>query len=68
MDVKRFCSLNLTIPMEVKDDLSNVVRPHIIFRATKFTRGEDWNQKDKDGKLERDLWDKRVDVSFQQNA
>ena len=40
-DTKRFCTLNLTITMEVSDDLSNLVRPHLVFKATKFTRGED---------------------------
>ena len=40
-DVKRFCTLNLTIPMEVSDDLSNLVRPHLVFKATRFVRGED---------------------------
>ena len=40
-DTKRFCSLNLTITMEVSEDLSNLVRPHLVFKATKFIRGED---------------------------
>ena len=40
-DVKRFCTLNLTIPMEVNEDFSNLVRPHLVFKATKFLRGED---------------------------
>ena len=40
-DTKRFCSLNLTIPMDVKEDLTNLVRPHLVFKATKFIRGED---------------------------
>ena len=68
VDVKRFCSLNLTILMEVDSDLSNIVRPHLVFRATKFVRGEDWKQRDEHGHLERDLWNDRVDVSFQANA
>ena len=67
-NVKRFCSLNITVPMEVEADLSNVVRPHLVFRATNFVRGEDWTQKSKEGTFERDLLDKRVDVSFQANA
>ena len=67
-DTKRFCSLNLTITMKVEEDLSNLVRPHLVFKATKFIKGEDQHQKDKNGKLERDQQDKRVDVSFQQNA
>ena len=66
-DTKRFCTLNLTITMEAKD-LSNMIRPHLVFKATRFVRGEDWTKKDAKGNLERDLWDKRVDVSFQPNA
>ena len=67
-DTKRFCTLNLTITMEVSDDFSNLVRPHIVFKVTKFVRGEDWTQKNQSGTFERDLWDNRVDVSFQSNA
>ena len=66
-DVKRFCSLNLTIPMSAEADLSNLIRPHIVFKATRFVRGEDQSKRDKNGTLERDLWDKRVNVSFQEN-
>ena len=42
-DVKRFCTLNLTIPMLVSPDLNNhnLIRPHLVFKATKFVRGED---------------------------
>ena len=54
-DVKRFCTLNLIIPMEVADDLSNLVRPHLVFKASKFVQGEDWSRKDENGVLERDL-------------
>ena len=54
--------------MEVSEDLSNLVRPHLVFKATRFARGEDWRKRDVDGTLERELWDKRVDVSFQENA
>ena len=39
-DVQRFCTLNLTIPMEVNEDFSNVVRQHLVFKATRFVRGE----------------------------
>ena len=67
-DVKRFCTLNLTTPTKVEDDLSKLVRPHLVFRATRFVRGEDQNQKNEDDSLERELWDKRVVVSFQENA
>ena len=54
--------------MVVEDDLSNMVRPHLVFKATRFVRGEDWSKKDENGIFERDFWDKRVDVSFQENA
>ena len=40
-DTQRFCTLNLTIPMEVEDDLSNLVKPHLVFKATQFVKGED---------------------------
>ena len=38
-DTKRFCSLNLTITMEVEEDLSNLIRPHLVFKATNFVWG-----------------------------
>ena len=40
-DVKRFCTLNLTIPMEVQEDLGNIIKPHLVFKATRFVRGQD---------------------------
>ena len=67
-DAKRFCSLNLTITMEVSDDLSDLVCPLLVFKATKFVRVEEWKQKDESGTYERHLWDKRVNVSFQSYA
>ena len=54
--------------MDVTKDRLNLVRPHLVFKATAFVRGEDWKQKNEDGILERELWDNRVDVSFQANA
>ena len=54
--------------MEVEPDRKNVIRPHLVFRAKDFKRGEDWTKTDGNGKLEQDLWDGRVDVSFQANA
>ena len=54
--------------MEVLGDQSNLVKPHLVFKASKFVRGEDQKQKNEDGVWEKDLWDKRVDVSFQENA
>ena len=41
--------------MEVEADLSNLVRPHLVFKASKFVAGEDWSRKDENGILERDL-------------
>ena len=37
-DVKRFCTLNLTIPMVVSADVSNLnlIRPHLVFKAPNF--------------------------------
>ena len=40
-EVKRFCALNLTIPMAVEKVLGDLVKPHVVFKATKFVRGED---------------------------
>ena len=54
--------------MVSEDDLRNLIRPHLVFKASKFVLGKDWSQKDENGNFERDLWDKRVDVSFQSNA
>ena len=54
-DTKRFCTLNLTIPMELDQDLRNLIRPHLVFKATKFVRGEDQLQKDQNGTYEREL-------------
>ena len=54
-DVKRFCTLNLTIPMAVEEDLGNLIKPHLVFKATKFVRGEDWCKKDENGVFEREL-------------
>ena len=69
-DSKRFATLNLTIPMEVLADQSNVPKAHIIFKASQFCRGEDWvGKEDKDGEpMERDLWHPDCIVSFQENA
>ena len=61
-DMKRFCTLNLIVPMRTKDDFSNVPQAHIIFAASEFKPGEEWM------KAERDLWAPDVIVSFQENA
>ena len=40
-DVKRFSTLNLTITMEVQEDLGNIIKPHLVFKATRFAREDD---------------------------
>ena len=68
-DKKRFCTLDLHIPMRVNADKSNIRKPHIIFRADRFCKGCDWKGTDKkDGSKERDEWNPNVTVSFQENA
>jgi hypothetical protein len=68
-DMKRFCTLNLTIPMRGMPNGENFPRPHLVFKGSKFCRGEDWTGVDKAGEVrERDLWDKDVAVSMQECA
>eukprot|EP00808_Paulinella_micropora_P000628 g51712.t1 len=68
-DEKRFCYLNLTIPLQVLPDISNLPKPHIVFQSTQFCGGEDWiGKRHADEELERELWDPRVVVSFQHKA
>ena len=46
-----------------------IIPPVVIFKATNFTRGEDWTGKAADKiTFERDLWDDRTRVVFQENA
>ena len=66
-DEKRFCTLDLEIPMKVKADRSNVRKPHVIFFASEFRTAEEWEEK-QNGVYERDMWDPRVLVSFQKHA
>ena len=54
-DTKRFCTLNLTIPMSTSQQESNLIKPHLVFKATKFLRGEDWIVKDSNGTYECEL-------------
>ena len=61
-DMKRFCTLNLMIPMEINDDSSNIPKPHIIFSASSYKTGEDWSAS------EREEWPDNVIISFQENA
>ena len=74
-DEKRFCSLNLTLPMELHEAIKNVdtihgldniynyPKAHIVFKAKKFQTADDWHDQE-----ERQQWDPRVIVSFQENA
>ena len=62
-DDKRFCTLNLWIPMEPREDGKNNIKPVLVFRASKFTPGDKWSLSN-----EREKWDPRVDVCFQENA
>ena len=41
--------------MSVEADLDNLVRPHLVFKATRFVTGEDWTKKNEEGTFERDL-------------
>ena len=62
VDIKRLCTLNLMIPMQVSADLSNIPKPHIIFSASAYKVGDDW------AVSEREQWPSNVIVSFQENA
>jgi hypothetical protein len=62
LDDKCFCTLNLMIPMEVEDDLSNLPKPHLVFKGSQ-KRGEDWADAS-----ECEAWHKGVHVSFQEKA
>lgn len=61
-DTKRFCTLNLFGGMMLRGDMANQVKPHLVFSASKFRAGEDWDEE------ERLQWDPGVIVSFQENA
>ena len=62
-DIKRVCTLNLFGAMIYREDRLNVPMPHLVFHASGFRKGSEWQDKD-----EVALWDKRVVVSFQENA
>ena len=59
---KRFCTLNLSAPMDVLPDGSNVPPPHVVFRG-KTQTGDEWHDAG-----ERAAWDPDVVVSFQENT
>ena len=62
VDIKRLCTLNLMIPMQVSADLSNIPKPHIIFSASAYKVGDDWAVSG------REQWPSNVIVSFQENT
>ena len=74
-DEKRFCSLNLTLSMDLHDELKkvesitglentyNYPKVHVVFKASKFQTADDWHDQE-----ERRQWDPRLVVSFQENA
>ena len=67
-DVKRFCTLNLTLVMRALPDGSNIPMPHLIFKGTSMG-GEDFTGRDVPGQPpERELWHPDCIVSFQENA
>ena len=59
-DTKRFCTLNLFVPMTLRPDMANLPNPHDVFSG-KFQTGDEWHDPDK-----RELWDDGVAVSFQE--
>jgi len=62
-DIKRFCTLDLIVPMKALSDKSNLPKPHIIFSCeTGFKRGCDWSEE------ERKKWSPDVVVSFRENG
>ena len=48
--------------MFLRADKTNQTKPHFVFRGA-FKDGDDWRDKD-----EKDQWDPRVVVTFQDNA
>ena len=64
-DVKRFATLNLTIPMHVAADGGNLPVPHIIFAAKKHTctPASEWSDQEEVAQ-----YAQGVLVSFQENV
>ena len=61
-DVKRFCTLNLIIPMTPRADGKNHPKLHVVFKG-KYQSADEWHDQN-----ERSEWDEDVVVSFQENA
>ena len=49
--------------MTLRQDNANHLKPHLVFKASKFQSGEDWHDEE-----ERQQWDPRCVISFQENA
>ena len=54
-DFCRLCTLDLVIPMDVEEDLSNLPNPGVVFIAKTFMTADDWHDQE-----EAALWDDRV--------
>lgn len=61
-DNKRFATLNLFVPMQIRADGLGVVKPQVVFRG-KFQTAEEWHDREEAAK-----WHKGVAVIFQENA
>ena len=42
-DFRRFCTIDLVIPMKAEEDLSNRTKPGVVFSSKKFMTEDDWN-------------------------
>ena len=40
-DEKRFCDLNLTVPMELREERKNFPKVHIVFKASHFQTADE---------------------------
>ena len=60
---RRFCTLNLTVPMELRKDRKKFPKAHIDFKASNFQTADGWNDQE-----ECNGWNLRVVVSFQENV
>ena len=56
---KHFCSLSLTVTMDMCKYQKNLPKAHIVFKASNFQTSDDWHDQE-----ERDWWYPRVVVSF----
>ena len=62
-DKKRFGTLNLTVTMKLCPDGKSNLKPHIVFKASKFQPADEWHDRE-----EHQQWDPRVVISFQTDA